>query len=245
MTAFAKLTYLDLKLFWRDPAASFFTLGLPLLLLLFFVGGNEPRQSLAGLGVADFMVSGYIGLILATSGFMALSQKLAFDRENGILRRMRTTPISPAKIMAAYLTAQLVITSLSATVLLVSGRFAHGLRVPGSPVTFVAVFLLSAVSIYSMGFLLASALPTARATQRATMLVYFPMIFFTGATAPLQALPDSVQPISQALPLTYAISAMQGAWAGSPLSQSLPAIAILAEVFVVAAAVSVRMFRWE
>ena len=102
MTAFAKLTYLDLKMFWRDPAASFFTLGLPLLLLLFFVGGNEPRESLAGLGVADFMVSGYIGLILATSGLMGLSQKLAFDRENGILRRMRTTPISPAKIMAAY-----------------------------------------------------------------------------------------------------------------------------------------------
>ena len=77
------------------------------------------------------------------------------------------------------------------------------------------------------------------------MLIYFPMIFFTGATAPLQSLPDSVQPISQALPLTYAISAMQGAWAGPPLSQALPAIAILAGVLVVATAVSVRTFRWE
>jgi ABC-2 type transport system permease protein len=245
MTAFAKLTYLDLKMFWRDPAASFFTLGLPLLLLLFFVGGNEPRQSLAGLGVADFMVSGYIGLILATSGFMALSQKLALDRENGILRRMRTTPISPLKIMAAYVTAQLLITSLSAAVLLASGRFAHGLRVPANPGAFIGIFLLSAVSIYSIGFFMASVLPTAKATQRATMLIYFPMIFFTGATAPLQALPDSVQPMSQVLPLTYAISAMQGAWAGAPLSESFPAIGILAGVFVVATAVSVKMFRWE
>ncbi len=245
MTGFAKLTYLDLKMFWRDPAAAFFTLGLPLLLLLFFVGGNEPTQSLAGLGVADFMVSGYIGLILATSGFMALSQKLALDRENGILRRMRTTPISPAKIMAAYVTAQLVITSVSATVLLVSGRFAHGLRLPASPGVFIGIFLLSALSIYSLAFFLASVLPTARGTQRATMLVYFPMIFFTGATAPLQALPDSVQPMSQALPLTYAISAMQGAWTGAPLSELFPAIAILAGVFVAAAAVSLKMFRWE
>ena len=176
---------------------------------------------------------------------MALSQKLAFDRESGILRRMRTTPISPAKIMAAYVSAQLLITSISAVVLVSSGRFAHGLRFPASPVTFVGVFLLSAVSIYSISFLMASVLPTARATQRAVMLIYFPMIFFTGATAPLQGLPDSVHPISQALPLTYAISAMQGAWAGSPVSQALPAIGILVGVLVVATAVSMKMFRWE
>ena len=245
MTAFAKLTHLELKMYLRDPTASFFTLGLPLLLLIFFIGSNEPRASLAGLGVADFMASGYIGFILATSGLMALSQKLALDRENGILRRMRTTPISPTKIMAAYGTSQLLITSVSAIVLVASGRFAHGLRLPASPGAFVGLFLLSAVSIYAIGFLMASVLPTARATQRAAMLLYFPMIFFTGATAPLQQLPDSVQPISQALPLTYAISAMQGAWAGSPLSQALPEIALLASVLVMATAVSVKMFRWE
>ena len=245
MKAFLKITLLELKLFLRDPSASFFTLGLPILLLLFFVGGNEPREVFLGLGAADFMVSGYVGLMLATAGLLGLANKLALDRENHILRRMRTTPLSPRSLMAAYVGSQLAITTIGMLVLLTSGYFVHGLNPPASPGLFLFAYALSAVSFFSLSFLLASVLPTAQGTQRATMLLYFPMIFFTGATAPRAILPESVEPLAALMPMTHAIELMQNAWAGGAATDMLPQVGILLGVLVLSTVISARTFRWE
>ncbi len=102
MRSLTKLTTLQLKLFYRDPTAMVFTLGFPLMLIIFFGGGgNAAQERFGGLGRGDILVPGYIGWIIATTGLMSLTSTLAMDREYRILRLFGATPLRPATLLVA------------------------------------------------------------------------------------------------------------------------------------------------
>jgi DNA-binding NarL/FixJ family response regulator len=103
-----KLTVTGLKLFLREPAAVFFTLAFPLLLLWLNSGnGNQPRDGLGGRGLMDVLAPGFVAMVLAEVGLTSLPGLLSSYRERGILRRLAVTPVSPTRLLAAQLLAHL------------------------------------------------------------------------------------------------------------------------------------------
>jgi len=242
--AFMATTITELKLLLREPAAGIFVLGLPLLLLMMNSShGNAPDPGLGGAGALDSLVPGYIALVIATMGLMMLPVTLAGYREQGVLRRQRATPLSPTVLLAAHVVVAIVVTLAGVTLLVAVGMTAFGLNAPQDLWATAASLLLAAVAIYALGFLLAGFAPTARTAQALAAALYFPMIFLSGATWPRWAMSETLQRLGDALPLTYAVQAMQDPWTGEGVHMT--AMIVLAVTAVFSVAISARTFRWE
>jgi ABC-2 type transport system permease protein len=111
--------------------------------------------------------------------------------------------------------------------------------------SFTIALLISTWSILSIGFLIASIVPTARFAQLIGGFVMYPMVGFSGLFVPVEALPPVLHAVARALPLTYAVALLQGIWNGDKWSAHAGDIAALAVVFVVCTALSTKVFRWE
>lgn len=241
MNALKKTFVIEAKLFLREPAAVFFTLLLPLLLLLLNSGASAPGPN--GMSAADVLLPGYITMVIATAAIMALPETIASYRERGILRRLRATPLVAWKILAAHGGVQLVVTLVGLAVLVVAASLTGGLHAPNSAVAVALAVILGLVSNLSVGFLLAAVLPTTRTTRAVAAALYFPLIFLSGAVFPRDQLPGFAQRIGDVLPLTYAVRAIREAWTGAGIDWA--AVAVLIGVTAVAGAVCTRTFRWE
>ena len=207
------LTKMELRLFFRNPRAAFFTLAFPLLLLFVFgsIFGNKPITGQPG-GVMDLSVPGYIGMILGTTGLMAVPGWVATYREQGIFRRFRVTPIQPATLLLAQGIVGLITSLLGIGLLIVAGRLAFHLRMPASPLGVLGAVMVGAASIMSIGAMLAAVAGTARTAQAVGMAVYFPMLFLSGLGFPRALMPPGVQRVSNLLPLTHANELISGFW---------------------------------
>ncbi len=242
-----RLMWTEAKLFVREPAAAFFTLAFPLLLLFIFgsIYGNEPTPFFGGRGSVDVSVPGYIAMIIGTTGFMSIPIGVATYRERGVLRRYRATPLHPAAILTAQVVVGFMMTLLGAALLIIAARLVYSLRFEGNALNVLVAFTLSALSFFSIGFLVASLAPTARVANITGMVIYFPNLFLSGATFPKEMFSSSVDQISRMMPMRYVVELLQGFWFGEAWSSHLREVAVLAGLLVVGIAVSARAFRWE
>jgi len=101
------------------------------------------------------------------------------------------------------------------------------------------------VSILSLGFLIASVVPTARFAQPIGTLILYPMLGLSGLFVPIESLPPLLRGVARVLPLTYAVSLLRGIWHGEGWSVHIGDVAILTVMFFVLMSVSARVFRWE
>jgi len=247
MRGLTKLTWTELKLFLREPMAAFFTLAFPLMLLFLFGGiyGNRPAAIFGGLGMVDVSVPAYTAMIIGSSGLLSLGIAIASYRETGVLKRLKATPIRPQTILAAQVAVIYVMTILGMGLLIVAGRLVYGLRFNGNALSVFVAFTASAMCVFSLGFVLASLAPTARAAQVAGMVIFYPMIFLSGATIPRETLPEAVRQYSRLLPLTHVVTLLRGLWAGGSWSNYVMEISVLAGTAIVAVLISIKTFRWE
>jgi len=245
MQALTKMTWIELKLKVREPVGTFFTLVFPLLLLFLFgsIYGNEPTPFLGGRGSVDNSVPGYIAMIIGTTGMIGLPIALSVYREQGILRRLRATPITPGLVLGSQVAVNLLFSLVGATALVVIGALVYDLVLPQAPLGTFLALIISGLSFLSVGFVLASLLPTATSAQAVGMALFFPMMFLSGAGLPQEILPEKLVAFSQYLPLTHVVNLLQGLWYGD--GWNLTAVLVLAAMMAVATAVSVRYFRWE
>jgi ABC-2 type transport system permease protein len=243
-TPLAKLALTELKLFFRTPIAAFFTLAFPLLLLFVFgsIFGNRP--GLGGVpGAMDRSVPGYIGMILGTTGLMAIPGWVATYREQGIFRRLRVTPVSPATLLLAQGIVGLLTSLLGIALLVTAGTLAFDLRMPAAPFGVLVAIILGSASIFSIGAMLAAVAGTARTAQAIGMALYFPMLFLSGSAFPRAMMPPGVQQVSSVFPMTHANELIGGLWLRAEW-QWLPVV-VLTAVLLVAGGLAVRNFRWE
>ena len=197
MKPFLKLSYMELKLQLREPVGLFFTLAFPLMLLFLFgsVFGNEPETFLGGYGQLDLSVPGYIGMIIGTIGMISIPISIATYRDNGILRRLRATPVESKSILWSQVAAQVVITLVSVALLVATALIIFDLRLPSGDLMILPAILLGAFSFFAIGFVLAGLMPTPRTAQAVGMALYFPMLFLSGAAIPRFMMPEQLQEI--------------------------------------------------
>jgi ABC-2 type transport system permease protein len=247
MKSLLKMTWMEVKLFLREPVGAFFTLAFPLMMLFLFgsIYGNEPTQMFGGYGTIDISVPAYTAMIIATSGLMSITITMAAYRENGILRRLRTTPVSPLVVLAAQVIVVFTMTSLGMVLLIVAGKLVYHMRFDGNAWSVLGGFVLSSLSFFGLGFILASVLRTARTAQIVGMVLLYPMLFLSGAGFPRELLPETIKKVSTFLPLTYVVNLLRGLWIGEAWSQHITEVIVLVVMLVVGVLISAKMFRWE
>jgi len=250
MRSFLKLTFVQLKLFTREPAAFFFTLVFPLLLLVLFglIFGNDPLPAEAGFGAdgygyIDTEVPALTALIIGTVALLGLPITTATAREQKILRRYQATPMRPATYFAADVTVYFIMALIGMVLLVIMGTVLYDLRFDGNWLYVLAGFTLSTLAFVTIGYIIASLAPTSRVAQVVGNLVYFPMMFLSGAAIPLQFIPDNVRQVSDWLPMSLVVQLLQDLWFDR--GWNLTAVTVLTIMLVVGSVVSARVFRWE
>ena len=248
MKSLWKMTWMEAKLFVREPVSAFFTLVFPLMMLILYgaISGNQPASEFGGKGAIDASVPALTAMIIGTAGLMSTTITMATYRENGILRRLRTTPISPAVVLAAQVIVVFSMTCLGMLLLIAAGRLLYHVSFEGHALSILAGFVLSSLSFSGIGFILAGTMPTARSAQIVGMVLLYPMVVLSGAAGfPREVLPAATQKVSEFLPLTYVVNLLNGLWNGEAWSLHTTDVIVLAAILVAGVLISIKTFRWE
>src|SRR4029077_7717065 len=136
-------------------------------------------------------------------------------------------------ILSAHVLVKLILTAITLILMLLAGRRYYPVGVHIPVVAFTLALLISTFAILSMGFLIASIVPTARFAQPIGAVILYPMVGFSGLLVPVDALPPALRTLAHVLPLTYAVSLLQGILQGDAWSAHLTDVGALAIVFVV------------
>lgn len=243
-----KLTWLETKIFVREPLGVIGTVGFPVLIFVVFgrLLGSQVRRPSPGVPrVISVDLPILTSLLIVTSTVLSLVAIISIYREGGILRRLRATPVRPYTILTAHVLVKLLFTAITLAAMLLAGRRYYAVD-PGVPVaSFTLALLFSTLSILSVGFLIASIVPTARFAQPIGTLILYPMLGVSGIFVPVASLPPVLQAVARALPLTYAVSLLRGIWHGETWVAHAGDAAALGAMFLVFTAISSRVFRWE
>jgi len=247
MRGFLRLASTDIRLYLREPISIFFTIAFaPLIVVLNgVIFGNEPTAAFGGYGAMDLAMPAYTAIILGIVGFMAIPVNIGTYRESGVLRRFYSTPLRPATFIAADVVGNLLMMLVGVLVLVAVGLIFYSVAFEGNAVVVLAAIVFCALSMFSIGYLIAAVAPTARIANIIGLVILYPMMFLSGATIPSEVMPEGVRSIAQFLPLTYAVSLLKGLWFGEPWSDYLAETAVLLGVGVVCTALAARFFRWE
>jgi len=245
-SALWRLIKVEMKLCLRDKVGPIWGVGFPLLLLIIL--GNvpalrEPKEANGGLTDFDTYVPVLILFTLAILSLTALPTMLTAYRENGVLRRLSTTPISPSRVLTAQLVANFSIAVVAVILFLVVAKFGFGVQLPQNPGGFALAWLLGAAALLSIGLVIAALAPGRGAASAIGTVLFFPMMFFAGLWLPITQMPALLRNISEYTPLGAGVPALQEATQGHfPSAQPL---VILAAYAIVCTVIAVRWFRWE
>ncbi len=247
MHRFWVMSRVELKLFLRNFYDVFFAFAFPVAMLLLFgsMYGNTPSAYMNGYGTVDYSMPAYCCMVIAVTGLMSLPLTIADYRERKILKRMMASPVQPSQLLISQVIVHLVMTAVGMGLLLGVGVLLYHLHFLGRVFPAVSASILTTLSIFSIGVLIAGLLPNSRAVNLVSYLLYFPMLFLSGATIPMQMMPPGIRAVSRVLPLTFGVELMQHAWLGSVNPNFGLDIAVLSGILVVCTVLAVSLFRWE
>ncbi len=243
-----KLTWLEIKIFLREPLGVIGSVGVPVLVFVILGRVVGPAARSGAPGVPRFVsvdLPIFISLLIAAGAVLSLVAIIAIYREGGILKRLRATPLRPHTILTAHVVVKLLFSAITLAVMFLAGRRYYFLEGGVPLLSFTLALLFSTVSVLSMGFLIASVVPTARFAQPVGTLLLYPMLGLSGLFVPIDSMPPVLQAVARVLPLTYAVSLMRGIWHGEGWAAHLGDVAVLTLMFAVCTALSAKVFRWE
>jgi ABC-2 type transport system permease protein len=243
-----KLTWVEIKIFVREPLGAFGTIGMPVLVFVVvgrLVGRKLPPSSLASNNFIRVGLPVFAAVLIALSAVLSLVTIISIYREGGILKRLRATPLRPLTILTAHVIVKLLLTAATLALMALAGKryYPVGLHVPWF--SFTVALLISTWSILSIGFLIASIIPTARFAQPIGAAILYPMVAISGLFLPVESFSPVLRELARVLPLTYAVSLLQGIWNGDAWRAHLGDLAGLAAGFLVCTMLSAKVFRWE
>ena len=243
-----KLTWLEIKIFVREPLGFIGTVGIPVVAFV-ILGRSIGRGAGGPSGTAGEFVS--IGLpvlasiLIALSAVMSLITIVSIYREGGILKRLRATPLRPHTILTAHVLVKLLFTAITLALMFAAGRRYYPVSLDVPLAGFTVALLIATLCILSLGFIIASLIPTARFAQPIASIILYPMLALSGLFVPIDQLPPALRIVAHALPLTYAVSLLKGILQGDAWSAHIGDVAAMTVIFLVCTALSAKVFRWE
>jgi ABC-2 type transport system permease protein len=230
---------LERKLFWRNPSAAFFNFVLPLLLLLLVatVFADESDE-------LEVLVPGIAGMSVMATTFNALTFNLTFLREEGILKRMRGTPMPAASYLGGLIGSAVLNAFVQVALVVAIGNLVYGVDWPRDPALLVGFTALGVICFAALGVAFSHAIPNADSVPAYQNAVFLPVIFISGVFYSSDDLPPVLSAIAQGLPLKHVIDGFSAAIVGGSADTAVAAavVALWAAAGLFAAS---RWFRWE
>jgi ABC-2 type transport system permease protein len=244
--ALRRLTLTEGRLFLRDPAAAFFSLLFPVLLLVILgsvPGFRKHTAALHGLSTIEAYAPILVVFSLAILGMNGLVPTLTAYRERGVLRRLSASPVPAASMLTALVTVYLAVAVVSLGLVVAVGRLAFGIPLPREPLGLLVSFVLAASSLFGVGLLVAAVVPSAKAGNAVGMALFFPLMFFSGLWVPRALMPSVLRHIGDFIPSGAATQAVADSWTGHwPGGGDLATMAVFT---LVAGFLAAKLFRWR
>ncbi|HET9703056.1 MAG TPA: ABC transporter permease, partial [Vicinamibacterales bacterium] len=226
----------------RSKTALFWMTAFPLgfLLLFGFVMARGDARVMA------YMMPGLLTTTLMSGSLFGVALPLVQQRETGLLRRLRVTPVHAAAVAIAHGVTALLTGLLSLFVLMALGRAIFGMEMVGSWLALVAVYVCGACALIPMGLLVGSTARDIRTAPAIANLLFFPMMFLSGSAMPFSVLPDGVKRFARLLPTTYLNEGYSGVIVrGEALWPLAGSLAVLLVIGIIGIVLTSLLFRWE
>ncbi len=232
---------LERKMFWRNPSAAFFNFLLPLLFLGLFGALLHGNRDLL-----EVIVPGIAGMAVMSTTFNSLAFNITALREQGILKRVRGTPLPTSAYLAGIAGNAVTNTVLQIGIISVAGRVLFGLDWPRDFVSLPLFVALGVECFASLGVALAHAIPNFDSAPAYVNAAFLPLIFISGVFYEADDAPRIIRDAAQALPLKHLIDGLSGAMVdGRGIGDHLVAALVLAAWGAVGLTLAIRGFSWE
>lgn len=233
------------RLFWRSRELAFFTFLLP---ILFFVllGSVYGSDTIDGVKGSRYLLAGLLGYGVVATLFAGLSIVLVIRREEGILKRVRATPLPPWAYIAAALASNLIAYAIEAVLMIVIGRALFSIPFPSRALSIVLALLLGAAAFAALGLAVTAIVRSAEGSSAVVNAIYLPMAFISGSFFSPHSFPQFLRAIADVLPLTYFIQMLRDILLyDHRIWNEGSAVAVVAAWGLVGLVGAVRGFRWE
>ncbi|MDX1501846.1 MAG: ABC transporter permease [Thermoanaerobaculia bacterium] len=247
LRGFATLTWIELKIFLREPLGVIGTVAVPVALFVILgrLFAGDAQRSPAAERWTTISLPILVVLFVALGAVLSLTAIISIYREGGILKRLKATPLHPLTILGTHVAVKLVLSAATLALLVLAGRrlYSGELHVPWA--SFGVAVLVATLSILSIGFVLASVIPTARFAQPIGSVLLYVMLGLSGAFVPVASFPPGLQAVAWALPLTHAVSLLEGIWTGGAWGEQWIHVAALVANLAACSFLASKLFRWE
>lgn len=242
-----RLTWLEIKIFVREPLGVIGTVALPVFVFVMLARmiGPQVRTDPEVPRFVSVDLPIFASLLIAASAVLSLIAIVAIYREGGILKRLRATPLRAPTILTAHVLVKLLSSAVTLALMILAGRRYYPVPAEVPVASFIFALLFCTVSIVSLGFLIASVVPTARFAQPIGTIIIYPMLGLSGLFVPVDAFPPALQAVARVLPFTYAVSLLRGIWHGEGWMTHGGDVAMLMLFCLGCIALSAKVFRWE
>jgi ABC-2 type transport system permease protein len=227
------------KIFWRNPSAAFFNFLLPILLLVLIATAfSSDSEEL------EVLIPGVAGMGVLATTFTALAYNLTMLRDEGVLKRIRGTPMPAGAYLAGLIGSATLNAVLQVAIVVAIGNVFYGVPWPQDPMMLAGFTLLGVVCFASLGVAFSHAIPNEEAAPAYTNAIFLPLIFISGVFYSADDLPAALKAIAEALPLKHLIDGLSEAIVGG--GGDVGAAAAVVTVWAAAGLfLAVRFFRWE
>jgi ABC-2 type transport system permease protein len=227
------------KLFWRNPSAAFFNFLLPLLLLVLIATAFASDDS-----ELEVLIPGVAGMGVLATTFTALAYNLTLLRDEGVLKRIRGTPMPAGAYLAGFIGSATLNAVLQVTIVVAIGNLLYGVAWPQDPLLLAGFTLLGVICFAALGVAFSHIIPNEEAAPAYTNAVFLPVIFISGVFYSTDDLPNALKAVAEALPLKHLIDGLSEAIVGGGTDVGTAAVVVAAWA-AAALFMAVRFFRWE
>jgi ABC-2 type transport system permease protein len=238
MTVTRRLLTSELRLLLREPLVLAFVFAFPVITVLILGGvfDAEDAVDFDGALPSDFYIAAYFGVVIAAVGLIMLPVHIASYREAGVLRRFDAAGFPRWAFPVSQFVIGAVFVAIGAVLLLMTAAFAYGLPEIEDPVRTILGIVAGSLAFISVGVLLGTLLPNARAAQGVGLLLFLPMFLLAGGGPPPDVMSSIMNDIATVLPLTHVVRAIQEPWLG--LGTGTDHLGVVVSIFVVATLVT-------
>jgi ABC-2 type transport system permease protein len=233
-----RLLTTELRLLTRDPLTLTFVLVFPIVSMLIIGGsfGTEPDEVFP-VNPSHWYVASYFTVVIGATGLIMLPVHIASYRERGVLRRFAASGFPRWSFALAQLAVGLTAIAVAGVLLLVVAAPVYGVPTVEDPLRVAGGVATGAVAFVSIGVLLGTLLPSARAAQAIGLLLFFPSFLLGVGGPPPAVMSGALREIAERLPLSLANQAIREPWLGiGDATGALVAVTVIAVVSMALAA---------